>query len=157
MRLRIVLAMGFLALSCSCTDDSGRAEAMTTLAAFQDALHRGDEAACRELLTLESRVALAEMPWERIRGKQRLVVVGAEGSGAEYLVQVQDPNDGGRRAEFVVVREYGRLVVDLVASAGLTAEFVEATGSRAEEFVPRELTPADHDRIRQHELAQPPR
>jgi hypothetical protein len=56
----------------------------------------------------------------------------------------------------VVVREYGKLVVDLVATAGRHAEVVEAAGS-TEELLPRELTPADLDRIRLHELAQPPR
>ena len=54
------------------------------------------------------------------------------------------------------MREHGRLVVDLVASAGLTARVVEADGS-PEVLEPRELTPADWDRIRRYELTQPPR
>jgi hypothetical protein len=47
-------------------------------------------------------------------------------------------------------------VVDLVATAGLHTEVVEGAASR-EQLAPRELTPADHDRIRRYQLAQPPR
>ena len=159
MRVHSVLAMALSSILSGCGDgasaNEGRA-ADAAFTAFQGALQRGDREACRALLTGESQAALAEMPWDDIAKKAPLTVLGVDGGGAEYRVRVQDPNDGGRAAEFVVVREYGRFVVDLVASAGLTARTVEATGGH-EEFVPRELTPADLDRIRQHELAQPPR
>jgi hypothetical protein len=153
-RCRALVLLPILAAACS-----GRADtdaAAHTFASFQAALQRGDQTACRALLTRESQQALAELPWDRVRRQQPLVVLDTERSAGEYLVHVRDPNDGGRRSEFVVVREYGQLVVDLVATAGRHAEVVEAAGS-AEELVPRELTPADYDRIRQHELAQPPR
>jgi hypothetical protein len=132
------------------------AAAQHTFVSFQTALQRGDRPACRDLLTRESQAALAELPWDRVRQQRPLVVLGSEGGAGEFLVHVRDPNDGDRRSEFVVVREYGRLVVDLVATAGRHAEVVETTGT-AEQFVPRELTPADLDRIRLRELAQPPR
>jgi hypothetical protein len=140
----------------SCTNDDGAGDAARAFATFQDALHRRDESACRESLTTESARVLAAMPWHRLDGKQPLEVLSAEREQNEFRVQVSDPNEGGRRSEFVVVREYGKLVVDLVATAGLCAEVVEATAPR-ESFEPRELTPADFDRIRQPELSQPRR
>lgn len=143
-------------LSACSGADPGPAAAATAFAAFQQALHRQDESACRQLLTMESAAALAEMPWQRVREQQPLEVLGAEGSGNRFYVDIADPNTGGKRSQFVVVREYGRLVVDLVASAGLHSEVLEASADR-DEYEARELTPADFDRIREHELSQPPR
>jgi hypothetical protein len=155
-----VITRSLLALLCclpACTEDTGARDAMCAFAAFQDALQRGDESACRTTLTAASAEALPHVPWQRVREQRPLSVLGAERRGSEFRVRVADPNADGREAEFVVVREYGRMVVDLVATAGLTARAVEASGSTAEQFEPRELTPADFDRIRAHELAQPPR
>lgn len=148
-------SLALLVLCAACGGRQDAHEALDAFDRFQAALRTG-EAACRELVTEESRPALTDLPWPDIRDKRPLVVLGADGAGAEFVVRVQDPNEHGRAAEFVVVREYGRFVVDLVASAGRAAEVVEATATR-DEFAPRELTPADHDRIRRHELAQPPR
>ncbi|HEX5051471.1 MAG TPA: hypothetical protein VFZ65_06835 [Planctomycetota bacterium] len=152
-------AWSITVVSCllsGCAEHTGAAEAVQVFGAFQRALQHHDETACRNLLTLESAAALASMPWDRVQERPPLVVLGAERLDGEYRVRVRDPDAGGRVGEFVVVREYGRLVVDLVATAGLQCEVVEAAGAR-EEVVPRELTPADYDRIREHELAQPPR
>jgi len=148
--------LSLLCLLPACSEDPDPGAARAVVGRFQDALRRRDESACRALLTNESASALAQMPWERIARQQPLQVQGARRQGRELRVAVADPNAGGSTGEFVVVREYGHLVVDLVASAGLTAEVVEAAGSK-NEFVPRELTPADLDRIRLHELAQPKR
>ena len=139
-----------------CANDVDHAEAVVAFAAFQDALRRHDPEGCRKVLTTESAAALGEMPWDRISSRQPLEVLCARREQSEFRVRVQDPNEGGRVSEFVVVREYGRYVVDLVATAGLHVEVVEGAASR-EEMAPRELTPADFDRIRRHELAQPPR
>lgn len=149
--------MVFSGLVAACgTDADESARAIAAFEQFQLALRRADESACRELLTTDSRTVASQIPWDRVRDKQPLTVLGVDRDGPEFRVHVRDPNDGNQEATFIVVREYGRLVVDLVASAGLTARTVEASGSR-EQFEPRELTPADHDRIRKHELAQPPR
>lgn len=139
-----------------CGEDRGPADASAAFGSFQQALLRGDESACRGLLTRESAPALAEMPWERVRSQRPLEVRGARRDGSGFRVAVADPNADGRAGEFVVVREYGQLVVDLVATAGLTARTVEASGSK-ETFEPRELSPADFDRVRLHELSQPKR
>jgi hypothetical protein len=153
--MRIATIVPLLALA-ACGADAAPAAAAEVFRSFQQALLRGDESACRELLTVDSAAALAHLPWDRLASRQPLAVRGARREGNELRVAVTDPDDGGRAGEYVVVREHGRLVVDLIASAGLTAETVEAAGSR-EQIVPRALTPADLDRIRRHELAQPPR
>ena len=129
---------------------------MRVVEEFQIALRAGDRSRCRELITEESAAALPSIPWHAVQAKQPLRVIGAEHGDSGYRVQVADPNEGQRQSEFVVVREYGRIVVDLVATAGLTAEFVERPVENGG-FEPRELTPADYDRIRQIELARPPR
>src|SRR5690606_14609490 len=105
------------------------ADAAATFAAFQAALQRGDEAACRGLVTSESATALSGIDWQAVQKKQPLVVLGAEHGTGDLRVKVRDPNTDGSTAEFVVVREFGRYVVDLVATAGMHTEVVEAAGS----------------------------
>lgn len=155
-------ACSLLLVSCSlwsgCGRDDGPARAERAFLAFQAALQQGDAAACRALLTRESRPVVDAMPWEAVASRTALEVVGAtrpRSNVAEYFVDVRDPNEGDAAGRYVVVREYGRLVVDLVASAGLTARAVEAS-SGDEQFEPAALTPADFDRIRAYELSQPP-
>lgn len=140
-----------------CHRDDGAAAAAQTFTAFQQALLAGNEGRCRELLTRESASALADMPWASLRERQPLQVQRAEAVPGAFHVGVVDPNTNGGRGTYVVVREYGRLVVDLVASAGMHQQAVEATARPSEELEPRELTPADFDRIREYELAQPPK
>ncbi len=152
--MRPVLLLCALAALPACSGDRGATAAARTFAEFQSALQRRDEGACRRLLTHESAEALADMPWQRIQEQQPLQVLGAEVEGACWHVHIADPNRGGRRSQFVVVREYGRIVVDLIATAGLHAEAVEATAGR-DVVSPREFSPQDLDRIRLHELAQP--
>lgn len=156
MRLLPTLLLCTFASLPSCGGDPEPGRAAEAFAAFQAALQRGDRHACRTLLTEKSALALDDLPWDRVRARQPLTVLGAERGTGDFRVQVRDPGDGDRVSQFVVVREYGRLVVDLVATAGLHTEVVEAAGSK-EEFVPRELSPADRERIRQYELSQPPR
>lgn len=154
---RPVVPLFAAVLLAGCAGDPDPAAAARTFTEFQSALQRGDAEGCRRVLTLESALALADLPWDRVAAQLPLQVLGARREGTQLRVAIADPNDGGRRSEFVVVREYGRLVVDLVASAGLHAQVVEATASTSHTIVPRELTPADLDRIRLHELAEPPR
>jgi hypothetical protein len=154
----LVTTIAAAAFAClpACSADHEPQAARAVFVSFQEALRQRDESTCRQLLTNASAAVLAEMPWDRVRTRPALQVLGARREGHEFRVQIADPEAGGKPGEFVVVREYGKLVVDLVASASLTAEVVEAAGSR-DVVEPRELTPADHDRIRRHELAQPPR
>jgi len=152
------MALFLLATLAACSHDDGSQQAMQAFASFQQALQQRDEQGCRDLLTRESRAALTAMPWGAVASKQPLQVVDASritSNGHGFYVDVTDPNQHDERGRYVVVREYGRMVVDLVASAGLTAQTTEASGSR-EDFEPAELTPADYDRIREYELSQPP-
>ena len=156
MHAQRAMLLAAILLPLSCSNDSKSAEAARVFEAFQLALQQRDESACRQTLTVESGDALTAMPWDRVAQQQPLRVTGVARNRNSWRVQVVDPNSDNDPGEFVVVREYGRLVVDLVASAGLTAEIVEATGSK-HSFEPRALTPADYDRLRDHELRQPPR
>ena len=147
-----------LALLTACSHDDGPDRAMRAFTTFQQALQQGDAPACRALLTRESQPVVAELPWEDLAARAPLTVLGAaraRGNAEEYYVDVRDPNEADAAGRYVVVREYGRLVVDLVASAGLTARAVEASSSD-EQFEPAQLTPADFDRIRAYELSQAP-
>ncbi len=152
------LLTALLTVLSACSRDDGPDEAARAFSAFQAALQQRDADGCRELLTRESRPVVDELPWDAIGGRAPLEVLGAERArdGAqEYYIDVRDPNEADAPGRYVVVREYGRLVVDLVASAGLTAHAVEAS-SGEETFTPTTLTPADFDRIRAYELSQPP-
>ena len=145
-----------LALVACGGEDPEPASARAVFGSFQEALQRRDEEGCRNLLTRESAAALAEMPWDRVAAQAPLQIRGARRHGNTFRVEVAEASSSKTTGEFVVVREYGRLVVDLVASAGLTAEFREAAAG-TDTIEPRELSPQDLDRIRLHELAQPPR
>jgi len=153
--LALLLLLGLSA----CSEDQGPVHAQRVFTEFQLALQQKQAAACRQLLTIESQQVLADMPWDAVAKKQPLEVIGAQRhpSGKnEFNIDVRDPNNDGQTAQFVVVKEYGRMVVDLIASAGRNAQVVEASAS-SEQFEPRQLTPADHERIREFELSQPRR
>lgn len=156
MRTPTTLALLFTSVLAGCGADPEVQTAAAVFSKLQAALQHGDRAACRDLLTEQSATAIDALPWDRIRERQALVVLGAERGQGDFRVQVQDPNEGGRRSDFVVVKEYGRMVVDLVATAGLSATVVEAAGAK-DVLEPRALTDADYERIHQRQLTQPPR
>lgn len=152
--------LGSLLLLAACGAEASssvdRAAAMQVVTDLQSALRNGNESACYRLVTSESKAAIAELPWADLRTRQPLAVLRADRDGAGYRVTVRDPNQGNVEAEMIVAREYGRLVVDLVATAGLTAEFTDRPLEQPI-FEPEELTPRDLDRIRQNQLATPPK
>jgi hypothetical protein len=155
-RAAAVAATSLLWLASACAGEAATDQARTAFVAFEQALRAGDEATCRTLLTRDSAVALDEIPWSAIAAKQPLAVVGVRQLASEFRVDVRDPNLGDTPGQYVVVREHGRMVVDLVATAALTAEIHEDPDSE-DVFEPVPLTPADHDRIRARALAMPPR
>jgi len=148
-----------LALLAACARDAGAADAvLATFARFQDALFARDVAALRAVVTDESAPAVDGMPFDRVRGQQPLQALGATDERGRWFVHVRDPNAGGRSGGlaggiYVVVRENGRLVVDLIATAAMNST---PTGPGRTEVTPRELTPDDLERVRQRELATPP-
>lgn len=107
-----------LALLCACSTsrdvDTGPASAV--FARFQSALFAGDRAALRRVVTAASRVTVADLPLQNVVGKQPLVVSGIEPRDSGFVVRVTDPNDGHRQSRFVIVREDGELLIDLVES-----------------------------------------
>ena len=148
-----------LAVLASCSQDGDSQDASAAFTAFQTALQQQDREACRKLLTVESQPALDSMPWDVIAESKPLKVLGATRQSRYshlFRIDVADPNNDDAHGQFIVVREYGQMVVDLVASAGLTAKVVTSSGSQ-EQFEPVPLTPRDHDRIREYQLSQPPR
>jgi hypothetical protein len=154
------LGLGASALALmACSGDREVERAAAAFRSFQDALQRGDQEAVRGLITLESAPAIAEIDWSTAKNAPQLTVVGGERGLGDFRIHVAPTADGqpaasDKTAEFVVVREYGKYVVDLVATAGLHTEVVEATARRSE-FVPQPLSPRDLDRIREIELARP--
>ena len=154
MRTPSWLLVAVATFAAACQGDDSKARAADAFANFQAALLRGDAAACRGLLTQESLPAVAELQWQEVQRRRPLVVLEVVATSWDFRVRVADPNDGNRESEIVVVREYGRFVVDLVATAGMHTQIVEATGSR-QEFEQQELTPRDLDRLRKYQLSQP--
>jgi hypothetical protein len=159
MAPRNCLAIGALACLAACARDAGAADAvLATFARFQDALFAGDVAALRALVTAESAPAVDAIPFDRVREQQPLQALCATDERGSWFVHVHDPNAGRSGCEsadgvYVVVRENGRLVVDLIATAAMHST---PTGPGRSEVVPRELTPEDLEQIRRRELAAPP-
>jgi hypothetical protein len=116
--VRAALAFLLTALLAACSGEAARhAAAAAAFGAFQDAVFAGDRAALAAALTATSRRVLDDLPLDRVAGKERLTVIGCETAEPVVLVHARDPERGGRKATFVVVREAGRMRVDLVATA----------------------------------------
>jgi hypothetical protein len=151
---RTSLAIGALTLwGAACSDDATPA-AHAAFDAFQAALFTRDAAAARALVTEASTPVVDEMPWDRLQQRQPLVVDAVVDRRGYFHVDVLDPNAGGARGTYVVVRENGRMVVDLIATAELHATPTDRPA--APDLLPRELTPADFEEVRRHTLATPP-
>jgi hypothetical protein len=153
-RLWTPALLALLLAACDGTDRARADAAVAVFGGFQDALLHGDRDRCRTLLTAESTPALDQIPWERVRAQQPLQVLGARPEPGEVRVRVRDPNEGDRESDYVVVRENGRHVVDLVATAALHTRVVDIRPG-SPDVEPRRLTPRDVDRIRQQQLAEP--
>ena len=144
----LVLLLG-AALLPACADAGAAAESDQVLAvfsSFQQALQQGDAAAAGRLLAADSQPVLSELPWTSLRSRQGLVPLGVERHDFEYWVRVRDPGQGGAESVFVVAREQGRLVVDLIATAGHNRTLKPKTGPL--QFDDRPLTDAEQEQIR---------
>jgi hypothetical protein len=156
MRWPTPVAIGLSLLAAACSHaPTGTDRALSAFGQFQDALFAGDATLLRGLVTEESAPVVDELPLAQIRQRQRLQAISASDERGSYLVQIRDPNQGNARGSYVVVRENGRFVVDLVATAAMHATPTDRP-TDPHHFEPRELSPADLDRIRQRELATPP-
>ncbi len=156
MRCRTSVAIGVLSLlTAACGKPAAEGHALAAFGAFQSALFAGDVTALRAAVTEESAPAVENLPFAAIQQRQPLVASEAIDLRGSWLIRATDPNQGNAQADYLVTKERGRFVVDLVATAQLHAtERVATDGPRT--FVPRELTAEDHDEIRRRELATPP-
>lgn len=102
-----------------CADDRATQAAMATFDNFQDAVFARDASAARGLVTGESRQVIDAMPWTEVTSRDRLIPVESTDQRGCYHIEVRDPNDDNALGYYVVVRERGKLVVDLVATAAL--------------------------------------
>ncbi len=141
----LLLALLSALLPAACSSPEGDAERV--FAAFQDALFGGDRRALAALLARDSLQALESLPLDRAKGKQRLVVTGVTPHPPEWHIAIRDPNEQGKSGTFVVVREEGRLVVDLVRTTAFHHErTVDASARRS--LQPRALTAQDLEYVR---------
>jgi hypothetical protein len=152
MRRPPLATLALALCGAACSHDATPA-ARAAFDAFQEALFARDASAARALVTEASAPAVAEMPWDRLRERQRLVVEAVVDRRGWFHVDVRDPNAGGARGTYVVVRENGRMVVDLIATAELHATTTDRPA--ATDFLPRELSPEDYETVRRHTLATP--
>ncbi len=146
MRTPLALALACMILGTACSDDRARVgPALMVFKRFQTALFSGDRDALRNLVTRESRQVVPELPLAAIADKQPLQVIGAVRSGYRVHVEVSDPNEGDTSAWFVVAKERGKWVVDLLETTGFNHSTVESGDYT---LSPRKLSPREIDRIR---------
>ena len=150
------VAIGLMAtLLASCGKDPATEQALHTFERFQDAIFARDAAAARQLVTRESKAVVDAMPWDDVAKRARLIPVEATDERGSFRVAVRDPSKPESRSDaYVVVREYGRFVVDLVATAGLYTRTFQTAGG-PEDFELGELSPEDIDRARRMALEKP--
>src|SRR5690606_19881776 len=135
--------------------DGGAADEIAVRArfqAFQDAVSSGDRAALYDLVTPESKRAVAHLPLERARGKQQVEVLDVERQHSTFLLRVADPNEAGRRTTYVMVRQAGSLVVDLLETTAYNSREKWLPGPPTR-LVPAPLGPRELARIRAQEAA----
>lgn len=120
-------------------------DAEAVFAEFQAALLRGDAMAVRRLLARNSVEVADHLPYERIRTQAPVQVLGVRLNDGEIHVHVADPNQGGRRTRFVLVREDGALRVDLVATTAYNVDERHVPGAQPR-FVPVPVDPREVER-----------
>ena len=160
MKPATALAIGALALLASCSDDrSAEAKlAASTFSRFQKALQVGNRELLRTMLTNESTPVLDGIDWKQVAKQPLLDIRGARFVANEFWVEVNDPATPDEVSRFGLVRENGRMVVDLVASASHHARLVPSDRPMIE---PRPLTPEELEQAANIQqtmpLAEPPR
>ncbi len=132
MARTISTALAILALVLQACSPAAAEEhrAVQVFRAFQAALFRGEVASIRPLLTRKSRQFARAIANQRLEGRQPLEVLGTSKVRHQLRVHVKDPNDGGRESFFVLVREDGRIRVDLLATTTYNKEERRRPGPR---------------------------
>jgi len=146
--LSAALAAGLLlSTTTGCEDRSAAEKATAVFYRYQDALFAGDRKALRRLLSVESREIVAQLPLQRVRDKQRLEVIDTVVQRPEVLITVRDPNRNGAESHYVVVKERGELVLDLLATTAYN-HIERATPGGIPTFSPNSLPADEIARIR---------
>ncbi len=145
MRLPPTLALACTLLATSCAENAEVRPALEVFKHFQTALFQGDREALRRLVTRESKQVVPHLPLAAVASKKPLQVLRAERSGYRVHIEVSDPNEGGAHGWFVVAKENGKWVLDLVETTSFNHTLVEI-GEPI--LVPRRLSPDEIDRIR---------
>ena len=140
-------AIGLFAVTNQSRDEPILEAARQAFDVYQDALFAGDRHQLRQVLSARSREVVPHIPFERAQSQQRLTVVGAEARLPQILLSVEDPNQGGRKCTFVMVREDGELRLDLVATTAFNHE-EQPAANPGPQFTPGQLDPAEIARIR---------
>ena len=145
MRLPQALAVAFTLLATSCSENAEVRPALEVFKHFQTALFQGDRDALRHMVTRESKQVVPHLPLAAVAGKKPVQVLRAARSGYRVHIEVSDPNEGGAHGWFVVAKENGKWVVDLVETTSFNHTIVD-TGDQI--LVPRRLSPDEIERIR---------
>ncbi|MEZ5988234.1 MAG: hypothetical protein R3F30_03770 [Planctomycetota bacterium] len=141
-RLCALLVPVLLLPACGGPAAAAERDALACLASFRKALAAGDRAALRGLLTAESRRACDQLPRRSDDcGYEVLSTRSLSPSEVRVRLRDGDPEASDREGVYVVVREDGRWVVDLVATAGLN-KVERALPGPATRVVPADIDPA---------------
>ncbi len=130
---------GTLVLLASCAGESAEQLARASFTRFQQALFGTDRTQLAQVLTRESRQAIEQLDFARLRTKRPLEVTAVRVRGASCFVEVRDPNRNHELATFVVVRQSGQWRVDLIASVGMG----NTPGGRETRITPRQFSPQE--------------
>lgn len=141
----LVMGLSLLTLA-GCADDTATKAAMATFDSFQDAVFARNAGAARDLVTGESRQVIDAMPWMEVTSRDRLIPVESIDQRGCYHIEVRDPNEDNALGYYVVVRERGKLVVDLVATAALAARPGPAS-TEPPQFELQDLKAIDSDKV----------
>lgn len=143
------LALGLLLASAlplwlaSCGEDPAFAAARTCLKQFQQGLRNGDEVLLRRSVTTRSRQFVSKLP-QRPEALDLEVREQSRDNSRIYLdVTDPSPNAPVRTGRFVVAKEDGVWLVDLIATAGEGAREVVGEGPARPRFVPKKLSESE--------------
>lgn len=136
------LALFCLTMICpSCAEDPAFAAARTSLTEFQEGLRNGDAQALRRCVTSKSRELVGRLP-RRSSELALEVTKQTREYGCIYL-DVRDPNPDApvAKGRFVIAKEGGKWLVDLIATAGQGSRQIQTGPANApKRFLPAPLT-----------------
>ena len=126
LRLAVILCLSTMLASCS--EDPAFAAAKSSLAEFQRGLQQGDRALLRKSVTSRSREYVSKLP--RRASKVPLKVLAQKRENSRIYLDVVDesPDAPVQQGCFVIAKENGSWLVDLIATAGQSAREVANKG-----------------------------